>query len=155
MQTHRLWTELGAKGLLQEGDEELMERVADPLEVAAGQDDHLLRVGVQPEGDALHRLLGRGGRQPQLKTSPRRTLTRGSVVKPKNAAHHHRQVSVNDMCKVELAGPVVGFGCHAQVKVPNPDRELLVDFFVLPEDQTRVKCNRLAQYSTLNHTVIK
>lgn len=61
MKTHRLWTEFGAEELLQKGDEELVECVADSLEMAAGEDDDLLWVGGQPEGDDLHGLLERRG----------------------------------------------------------------------------------------------
>lgn len=61
VKTHRLWTEFGAEELLQKGDEELVECVADSLEMAAGEDDDLLWVGGQPEGDALHGLLEKRG----------------------------------------------------------------------------------------------
>lgn len=46
---------------------------------------------------------------------------------------------VYHVCKVQFAGRVIGFGCHTEVKVPNPHRKLIVDFSFLPEKQWRMK----------------
>lgn len=89
-----------------------MARVVHSLKMAAGQDDDLLRVRVQPVLDAFQGFLWSGS---ELRWEAA-INERGADV---SGAHQNRQVRVDDVCEVEVVGRVVGFVRNAEIEEPD------------------------------------